>query len=87
MVFLCNLNQIRFFRSVLTTMDSGVCELMSACGEGLGNELVSVSGMSSAVSGDDIQCQFCTKVSSSNRSHINIERKIADLGCQLAAKF
>jgi len=39
-------------------MDSGVCDLMSTCGEGLGNELFNVSG-------DDIQCQFCTKVSTS----------------------
>jgi hypothetical protein len=39
----------------MTSLDSGVCDLMSACGEGVGNELFQMSG-------DDVECQFCTKV-------------------------
>jgi hypothetical protein len=41
--------------SLMTSLDSGVCDLMSACGEGVGNELFQMSG-------DDVECQFCTKV-------------------------
>ena len=39
----------------MTNLDSGLCELMSSCGEGVGNEIF-------AISGDNVECQFCTKV-------------------------
>lgn len=49
------LDNFELIYGVLTSMDDGLCELLSVCDDDKANEIV-------ALSGDDIQCQFCTKV-------------------------